>query len=497
MKGLKYILGCALFFIIHGVFAQCGVKDYYAFYYTPNFSESPTQWERIKLSFINLSDNNNWTLSYEYGLRGFEPNAGEGYEGNVSFTESLERQDVLLTDNIDHNKMYDLYVCGQFIGEFQDAHALLELTFDFNIQSNRLYFVPFKSIIEEEQNFPDFAPNYLDVDALIYDEQGSYMNCQFTVGSSVKTQDLVVFEKGINTEISFDILTGIDHGSVSVMPMGRTEESSSVLLNSQFQTAHIALDQMGQWNEVQFELAFENINSDEFIGGSFDFRFMDNSIHGWDDSSSSIDNLFIGAIGSRKEICRGASTTIYGQLVTNEGIYSNPLAGASGLDSLEYTTLKYHPPLFINKVSNLHYQSTGAWNSYSWYSCDSDELVFEGRDFYPEFDGSYYLMVSDDNCIEISECIDVNRAIGVEEASFKTELAVYPNPTNGILNIVNDQNLALDIHVIDGYGRSIYRPQIDNSEIIQLNLSELASGYYLIQVQHQGTIIGQSTVVLY
>lgn len=74
--------------------------------------------------------------------------------------------------------------------------------------------------------------------------------------------------------------------------------------------------------------------------------------------------------------------------------------------------------------------------------------------------------------------------IGVKETD-RSAFSVYPNPTLGRGNIRFDQAGSYDIHVMDMVGnqvRSLSRT-VNANEEVQLNLSDLPSGVYLVNIQ--------------
>ncbi len=64
------------------------------------------------------------------------------------------------------------------------------------------------------------------------------------------------------------------------------------------------------------------------------------------------------------------------------------------------------------------------------------------------------------------------------------EIKLYPNPTNSILNIDNlssSQNVTMCI--IDVTGKILLSQYIHASESLQLNVSDLAQGLYLVEIK--------------
>jgi len=81
-----------------------------------------------------------------------------------------------------------------------------------------------------------------------------------------------------------------------------------------------------------------------------------------------------------------------------------------------------------------------------------------------------------------------------EEVLNPASVKVFPNPTNDLLNIdVTNINLRgeVNITVVDMQGRAIMTRMMDSSASMQLNVSNLHSGNYLLQITNSKYIIGK------
>jgi hypothetical protein len=67
-------------------------------------------------------------------------------------------------------------------------------------------------------------------------------------------------------------------------------------------------------------------------------------------------------------------------------------------------------------------------------------------------------------------------------------MSVYPNPSDGQLNIrVKNFVGEVNIQIIDINGRVVYRVENENfSSLLKLNLNHLASGIYILKVSGEG-----------
>lgn len=61
-----------------------------------------------------------------------------------------------------------------------------------------------------------------------------------------------------------------------------------------------------------------------------------------------------------------------------------------------------------------------------------------------------------------------------------TNISVYPNPTNGMINYVIDQNEINDVRVINQFGQVVLT-ETPNSSTNQINLSDFGKGIYFIE----------------
>ena len=75
----------------------------------------------------------------------------------------------------------------------------------------------------------------------------------------------------------------------------------------------------------------------------------------------------------------------------------------------------------------------------------------------------------------------MGESIGVEE-DIISGLNIYPNPSNGIVNIDLDQNGEFSVEVTDILGKSISRETIQSNTI--LNLNNLEKGVYFVTVSN-------------
>ncbi len=95
---------------------------------------------------------------------------------------------------------------------------------------------------------------------------------------------------------------------------------------------------------------------------------------------------------------------------------------------------------------------------------------------------------------------DQNLYVGFMETGFAKKVSVYPNPSNGNINLDIDatENMNLDIKIYDLSGRVVWSSQksiMAGSNNIRINANDLASGSYVIQVLSNGKTFVNTLII--
>ncbi len=115
--------------------------------------------------------------------------------------------------------------------------------------------------------------------------------------------------------------------------------------------------------------------------------------------------------------------------------------------------------------------NVGAYSSFHVNDLDQDGYLnmFVGQDL----GGLYHFEV------------DPNSQSEIKEIGNKLDLIIYPNPTDGTITLFSETSEELSFNVFDLYGNTILSNQLF-SHIATLNLSDCASGIYLIVIENEG-----------
>lgn len=196
--------------------------------------------------------------------------------------------------------------------------------------------------------------------------------------------------------------------------------------------------------------------------------------------------------------CAGFSITIDGNTYNTTGNYSDTLVGASinGCDSIVNTDLTIAAAIdtmVTNTSPTLTANQTGA--SYQWIDCDNGNSPILGdtnQSFTATVNGNYAVIIEQDGCVDTSACHAVNNIsnIGLLENTFGSNFKLFPNPSDGQLEI-DLGKLYDDVTVIvrNTLGQIISKDTFELSEKIQLHING-NDGLYFVEIQ---TKKGQST----
>ncbi|MNX72772.1 hypothetical protein D3C86_1041400 [compost metagenome] len=90
----------------------------------------------------------------------------------------------------------------------------------------------------------------------------------------------------------------------------------------------------------------------------------------------------------------------------------------------------------------------------------------------------------------VDNIVITNLALGTSE-QIASKFSVYPNPSNNLVNIANDSNILLNaITITDLNGRTVKSVKLDNVNEAQINISDLASGVYTMNISSdQGSAV--------
>ncbi len=162
-------------------------------------------------------------------------------------------------------------------------------------------------------------------------------------------------------------------------------------------------------------------------------------------------------------------------LLTNE-------ADCDSIVYLDLTVTIIDNSISLNLFSLIANSNTA---SYQWVDCDNNFIPLEGetnQNFTATTSGNYAVILTENNCEEISECITVN-IVSIQEQHFGENVNLFPNPNTGHFQL----NLGavypeVEITITTILGQTIRSQKYKNSEQLDLNI-ETEAGLYFVELK--------------
>jgi hypothetical protein len=135
---------------------------------------------------------------------------------------------------------------------------------------------------------------------------------------------------------------------------------------------------------------------------------------------------------------------------------------------------------------------------YHWVDCNNGNADIEGETnqvFAPSTSGNYAVIISDNGCEEMSECIEVI-VVSVEERledNLEDNIIIYPNPSNGIFLIHTSQAI-VKVEMYDMAGQLIDIEFIAPfSEVI---VDHIENGNYVVRVETDKGVFTETVSIM-
>lgn len=153
-------------------------------------------------------------------------------------------------------------------------------------------------------------------------------------------------------------------------------------------------------------------------------------------------------------------------------------------------TVNSMPNITTNLVgATINSNQSGA--TYNWADCNNNYSLVPGTSssYTATVNGNYAVIVSLGACIDTSECVSINDLSISKIINENPEVKIFPNPTNDKVIIDSEVGLISSINLRDLNGKLLIS-RITSSKMVQLDISELSVGVYLVEcVTENGTHI--------
>ena len=129
--------------------------------------------------------------------------------------------------------------------------------------------------------------------------------------------------------------------------------------------------------------------------------------------------------------------------------------------------------------------ANAAGYTYQWINCDTGAPIdgATSQTYTASENGNYAVIISSENCSATSECIQVT-TVGIAQHTNSIEVRTFPNPFTGQIKFESDAFSSNEVFVkiFSITGQLVKSQSFFGQKIIELNLSELQNGAYIVQI---------------
>lgn len=186
-------------------------------------------------------------------------------------------------------------------------------------------------------------------------------------------------------------------------------------------------------------------------------------------------------------ICSGDSYIWQGNTYKTSGTYLKEYLTKKGCDSTFTLNLTVNA-VDISVVQNGNTLTAGvAGAGYRWLNCADDYSLLTDethQNFNPAADGQYAVEITQNNCVDTSDCYSISLT-GIDPLA-STEIKLYPNPVTDDLFIeVPENDEWYGIEMMNANGQVVYQNKFMNKTSIPAG--QLSPGVYMIKIEYRKT----------
>ena len=173
-----------------------------------------------------------------------------------------------------------------------------------------------------------------------------------------------------------------------------------------------------------------------------------------------------------------------GQVHTTSGIKTAIIPNAAGCDSTITINLTVNTVDVSVTQNGMTLSANATADFYQWLDCNNGNSIISGetkQSFNATQNGRYAVEISQNNCKDTSACYTVT-IVGIMENTFRNDIMVYPNPTDGIVKIdLGEIMTEFTASLHDVNGKLIQTSTYKNTKRFELNLN-VQAGIYLLSI---------------
>jgi hypothetical protein len=193
------------------------------------------------------------------------------------------------------------------------------------------------------------------------------------------------------------------------------------------------------------------------------------------------------SIGTDIQSACGSYTWMNGITYTsnnNSATHLLPGAAANGCDSIVTLNLTINNlPITGTQLNGVTISSTNTSASYAWLDCDNNNALIPNetnQSFTPSENGNYAVLVTENGCVDTSNCITIN-TIGLDEYFNNFAFVLYPNPTTGSFTIdLGEDADYVHFSIVNLSGKLIEYNEFKSTSKINYEFTGARGSYFLI-----------------
>jgi hypothetical protein len=211
--------------------------------------------------------------------------------------------------------------------------------------------------------------------------------------------------------------------------------------------------------------------------------------------------------GADQTICSGSTATLNGSgantYLWNNGVVNSvafaptatqtytvtgtALNGCQSSDQV-LVTVNATPVALVSIVDDITIAASPAGMNYQWINCASgtDIPTATAAQFTATANGSYAVIVTSlQGCEDVSDCITIS-SVGLDQMDI-TDMNVFPNPTNGEVNVSLPESVSVNVSIFDAQGKLVAE-QMNVTNNGKLNISNVTPGVYMVRLTAENAV---------
>ena len=175
---------------------------------------------------------------------------------------------------------------------------------------------------------------------------------------------------------------------------------------------------------------------------------------------------------------------------------SYTMTNSSGCDSIIELYLVYIINDLTTSLNGFEISANETGANYKWLKCDDNFAEIPGevsQSYQATNNGSYAVEITKDGCTDTSECVTIS-GLGLDNLEPNTLFTIYPNPTNGLVNLHFNFSGNFEINIYNSLGQIVFQRKNLNALNVEFELNQNA-GIYTVEIIRNNSIQRRSLVI--